>query len=349
MNIAFFAAESYNSANGGRTRRLADELAGRHQVHFIDMPSLLRPVVCGKKALSNGIVRYRIPPLPLPTWRCFDTAVGEFWVRRVVRFLERYLPPDTDAVVSTPFWAPVLHKLKIRSITYDCPGHVSLQSGGAPDFIVERLENKLAMNVRQIVCVGKKLAVLWKNRTAKPVHVISNGYPEDFPTRPVRMPDSPTVGFCGAMSEEFDAALVEKCARALPEVRFVLSGPVRRRWKLRRLSRLANVVIEPAPPRGRVAETIERCTAGIIPFVQNEISFFSDPVQIYEYFALGKPIVSTVDTCGDLPLRVAAEEDEFVAALEKVLRAPADAAALRSAVAGRSWADIAAQLEKILE
>lgn len=348
MNIAFFSAATYDSANGGRTRRLADELARRHQVHFIDMPSLLRSAVCGKKSLPGGIIRYKIPPMPLP-WRFFDTAVGKFWVSRVVRFLERQLPPDTCAIVSTPFWAPVLHKLKIGSITYDCPGHVSLQSFGAPDAVVERLENKLAMNVRQIVCVGKKLAVLWKNRTAKPVYVISNGFPADFRTRPIRVPDAPTVGFCGAMYEWFDAPLVEKCARALPDVRFILSGPVRSRWRLRRLSGLANVVIEPAPPRERVAATIERCTVGIIPFVQNEISFFSDPVQVYEYSALGKPVVSTVDSCSGLSLHVAADADEFVGTLEKVLRAPIDADAIRGAAAGRSWADIAAQMEKILK
>ena len=48
-------------------------------------------------------------------------------------------------------------------------------------------------------------------------------------------------------------------------------------------------------------------------------------------------------------VEVVLDADEFVGTLEKVLRAPIDADAIRGAAAGRSWADIAAQMEKILE
>ena len=348
MNIAFFSAAAYDAVDRGRTRIIADELARRHRVHFIDLPSLRHPGACGSSAASNGVVRYHVPPLPL-FWRSFDTAVGELWVRRVVRFLQSQLPPDTRAVVSTPFWAPVLRKLGIHSLTYECLDHGSMGCFGAPEAVVDRLENNLAMNARQIVCASRKIARLWNNRTAKPLHVISNGFPADFPTRPFKRPERPAAGFCGPACGCFDAALVAECARALPDVRFVLSGPARRGWHMLRLSALSNVEIGPQPPPGRVADEIERYTVGMIPFVQNDISFFGDPLQLYGYLALGRPVVSTVDNGGGLPVRVAEDAGDFIAALEKALYAPADAAALREAVSGRSWEEIAARMENILE
>lgn len=346
MNIAFFSAVRYDSIIGGRTRRLCDEFSRLHSVHFVEMPSLRHPCFSRKKRISDQLSCYQSMPMP-GLWRSFDTISGQWWVAKEADFLNRHLPSDTHVVVSTPFWTPVLEKLKLRSITYDCLDHLSVQAPGNTGAAV-RLENDLLAMADHVICVSASLADELKNRTGKPVVTVSNGFPADYLSEPITRPEGPVAGFCGAMYEWFDFHLVKEAAEALPDVHFILTGPVCNKKALRPLLRLANVEINPAIPFERVKSEIMRYSVGMIPFQRDTISYFCDPVKMYEYCALGKPVVSTVRGNGELPVFFAGNDSKYISELDRLVHTSGKQRIDRSGLGKYAWDNIAAEFERIL-
>ena len=346
MNIAFFSAVRYDSVIGGRTRRLCDELSRRHSVHFVEMPSLRHPCFSRKKSISGQLTCYQLMPLP-GLWRSSDTVCGHWWITQTADFFNRHLPSDTHVVVSTPFWTPVLEKLKLRSITYDCLDHLSVQAPGKMVPAV-RLEKDLLAMADHVICVSASLADELKNRTGKPVVTVSNGFPADYLSEPVTSPAEPVAGFCGSMYEWFDFQLVKEAAEALPDVHFILTGPVRDKKDLRPLHRLANVEINPALPFEKVKSEIMRYSIGMIPFKRDTISYFCDPIKMYEYSALGKPVVSTVRGDEDFPISFAENDSKYISELDRIAHTPGKQRIDRSGLGKYAWDNIAAEFERIL-
>ena len=96
------------------------------------------------------------------------------------------------------------------------------------------------------------------------------------------------------MYEWVDLACVARAARMLPDWDFVLAGPVRNRRDLDVFAGLSNVRVFPAQPFNSVRHWIAAFDVALIPFLQNEITSLADPIKLYEYYALGVPVVSTV-------------------------------------------------------
>jgi glycosyltransferase involved in cell wall biosynthesis len=96
------------------------------------------------------------------------------------------------------------------------------------------------------------------------------------------------------MYEWVDLASVAAAARALPGWDFVLVGPVRNPKALGVFEGLDNVRILPAQPASTVKRWLAGFDVGLIPFHVGEITDLADPIKLYEYYAMGLPVVSTV-------------------------------------------------------
>lgn len=348
MDIVFFSAVGYDSIIGGRTRRLCDELAQRHCIHFIEMPSLRKPCFCGKRKISDHLYCYRLMPMPR-LWNHFDTCYGKFWVDRISDFLSQHLPSDVRIIVSTPFWIPVLRKLKFRSVVYDCLDHLSVQAPGAIAATAGKFERELLTMADQVICVSETLAASMRERTAQPVHFINNGFPSGYLQRDVLYPEQPTAGFCGAMYEWFDFDLIRDAASALPDIHFILTGPVRDKNDLKPLYRLSNIEIRAAVPFAQVADEVQCYSVGMIPFKRDEVSYYCNPLKMYEYLALGKNVVSTVCGANDIPVLYADDDRCFIEMLDHHARAPEEIKIDRNRLTEHSWNNIAKKIERILE
>jgi hypothetical protein len=102
---------------------------------------------------------------------------------------------------------------------------------------------------------------------------------------------------------------------------FILVGPQRRGVSLHQLTRLANVRWVRPCSYSEVPSWIERFDVGMIPFRRNRVSALADPIKLYEYCALGKPVVSTVayQVGGQpAPIHVAATEGAFIQAIHEL-------------------------------
>ncbi|MCA9732756.1 hypothetical protein KC799_11545 [candidate division KSB1 bacterium] len=72
-------------------------------------------------------------------------------------------------------------------------------------------------------------------------------------------------------------------------------------------------------PFTEVAQAIAANDVGIIPFLRNELTFDINNSKIYQFYALGLPVVSTLDNLASREAKVliSGNHDEFLANIEK--------------------------------
>jgi glycosyltransferase involved in cell wall biosynthesis len=179
--------------------------------------------------------------------------------------------------------------------------------------------------------------------------VVPNGYDESmFSGGHQETPDDlrsvarPRVAYVGTIQGRVDLDLVRQAARARPSIQWVLIGPVWDETALGDLRQLFNVHLLGAKPHEAIPAYLSDVDVGIIPHHVDRLTESMDPLKLYEYLAMGLPVVST-PVAGLEPFRrwvVAAEDvDSFVGAVEAALEAdsPPLRAERRAAVAPCSW------------
>lgn len=105
-------------------------------------------------------------------------------------------------------------------------------------------------------------------------------------------PGRPVVGYFGTISHWMDAGLVEQVARLLPGCTFVFVGPRDDAGRMDRVFCLDNCLHIPASSYEKlpgIAGGFDLCW---LPFREDSAVQAVNPVKIYEYLAMGKPVVS---------------------------------------------------------
>jgi len=326
----------------GRTRMLTEawQRLGQPTV-FVQVPSY-------RTALQRCLAPFcTVEPVPVvrpwPTqparrWRRLGQKRVEAAMRRRARELRRQLSRRVDwdaaaALVVTPVWTPWLEELPFGRVVYDCIDELGVQVPRADLLpLYQEWEERLIARADGAVVTAEVLGTgLRQRRGDLPQALIRNGVDvERFQTiattapRPVDLPmgERPTVGFVGALYEWIDWALIEACARQVPEADFVFVGPHDGRGEIQRISSLPNVRLLGPRPYGQVPAYVAGFTTSWVPFKQNDVGAAANPVKIYEYLALGKPVVTTpvADTAsfGEL-LVVGRNADEIVAGLRATI------------------------------
>lgn len=179
--------------------------------------------------------------------------------------------------------------------------------------------------------------------------VVPNGYDQTlFGDRPREVPPDlrsiarPRVAYVGTLQGRVDLEMVRRAARARPSIQWVLIGPVWDEAELGDLRSLFNVHVLGAKPHDSIPAYLSGVDVGIIPHRVGRLTDSMDPLKLYEYLAMGLPVVST-PVAGLEPFRpwveVAPEAETFVQAVETALKT--DSGALRqerrAAVASCSW------------
>src|SRR3989338_5642624 len=120
---------------------------------------------------------------------------------------------------------------------------------------------------------------------------------------PGRPKKPPVVGFIGNISSRIDFPLLNTVVRRLPNVQFILVGGFetnvferkdRTGESLRLLRQRPNVRWISGVSKQLIPRVLSQIDIGIIPYRTNmAFNLFSFPMKVMEYFALGKPVVTT--------------------------------------------------------
>ncbi len=325
-HFVFLAALGWDSVIAGRTRRLAEAVAQMgFSCTFVELPSLRRSLARTIRPVkTDGVVQVEslLPdPLKLRLWR-----------RYAARKLRNLVSDQRSVVVATtPLWAPLVENLDADVLCYDCNDCLSVHCAGRNVGQMKAMHDRLISACDVVTTVSQPLVQQLRSAAAQtPVHLIPNGVDEQWiDAKPIAIDrssiagrDAKIVGFVGSLYEWIDFDLLAACARALPNIDFVVAGPQRRGVDSSAIDSLDNIYRHGALAFEDVPAWIAAFDAAIVPFKRDEINISADPLKIYEYCALGKSVVSTCAPgagCEDAPIYLAATSEEFIEAISRAI------------------------------
>ncbi|MFH1509300.1 MAG: glycosyltransferase [bacterium] len=100
----------------------------------------------------------------------------------------------------------------------------------------------------------------------------------------------PIIGFQGTVNERIDKEMLEKVIADNKHFSFVFVGNTE--TKLQQQLNYSNVFFYPAQPKESLGSIIDSFDVGFLPYKDNLFNRSSNPLKIYEYLLLGKPVVS---------------------------------------------------------
>lgn len=180
-------------------------------------------------------------------------------------------------------------------IVYDCMddyASISMQSNMREQ--IWQQERRLTEAAKFIFASSAHLADLLNERFSLPagkVHLLRNGYSADWTIQsPCAALDSSALrfGYFGTIGRWFDFELILKSLEACPRLEYHLFGPTENGVSVPQNPRIiSHGVVE----HRAIPKLAEQMDALVMPFIPNEIVQSVDPVKLYEYICLNKPIL----------------------------------------------------------
>ena len=318
-NLATFWLSSPISPWHKFARRSRLEYHRRRSIHH-------RPVRVGRGCV-NYVPSTLLPITDLPLLR------SRWAVRNSLKFtfpslcgwLSRHGARDVDVLmISHP------HLASLRSIVH-CNRLIYRMTDScaafprAPMSLVDA-EADLFAQADAVVCTSHVLAETLPEDVRLKTTVIPNGADVRALTRPAVEPQfirhiaRPRAVYVGAIDAWFDVAWVRTAACALPQVQFVLAGPVH--TDLRPLAKCSNVHIVGPIHWPLIAGLLQHADVGIVPFKNTPLVQTISPIKIYEYLSVGLPVVSRSWQelrRIKLPIKLASSSKEFVEGIAEAI------------------------------
>jgi len=243
--------------------------------------------------------------------------------------------------VHLPFWWPLARAARERygwPVLYDC---MDLHSGFSTVRRAMVSQEDDLLTGADLVVVSSAILEQRARRKRGDVLLVRNGCDFDHFAGAGRASNArPVVGYYGAISDWFDAALVADLAERRPDWDFVLVGSTYN-GDLSRLARLPNVALPGEEAYEALPERLSSFDVAIIPFKRTPLTEATNPVKVYEMLAAGKPVVSVPipEVAALAPLvRLASTAAEFEREIEAALPFDAAAAEARRGFArGQTW------------
>jgi len=237
--------------------------------------------------------------------------------------INELIPSKIELFIQYPIWEPIATRLKEvfpKSIyIYDCiDDHSDFEN---PNPAIIQNEKKLLKSADLVIVTSKLLHKKFAKQ-AKRIHLLRNAcefehFNKSNEKSISRNKEKGIVGYFGAISSWFDISLVYTVASHFSSVEFRLIGStfgsdtsnLKRPPNVRFLGEISYELLP-----GHLREF----DVAIIPFKIQPLTMATNPVKIYEYLTLGKPVVAiALPEIQELEslCYVAKNQDEFIALL----------------------------------
>lgn len=190
-------------------------------------------------------------------------------------------------------------------VLYDCVDyHSSLN---------KKIDRQIKSNERQLILAADYFFV--NSQALQKLHapirrgsLVAQGFRrEEFDQVPIATArskkKSPVIGYIGALNYRLDFKLLWQLIKNNPNWQFEFWGPIQidqfestlrtSDW-LKLLKKLPNTSWNLTTDRRQLVKVINNFDIGIIPYnISQKLNLYSYPMKLFEYFYLGKPVVST--------------------------------------------------------
>lgn len=253
---------------------------------------------------------------------------------------------------------PIISRLGWSPVVYHCIDDYG-EFTDAPKEAFERMERAMLARADLTVVSSKKLFEKRKPH-ARRIRYIPHGvnlreFQEALKLH-VPLPDidsipGPIAGFIGRIADWIDLDLVARCARQMSDWSFVLVGPSN--VDLESYRAIPNIHFLGRRDHKLIPHYIQRFNVSLMPFGESSLVDSVNPLKMYEYLAVGRPVVTVRMPEVEAFARVVtiAPRSEFAEAIRRASEqdSPEARQARVDAMATRSWDRIAEEILEDLE
>lgn len=363
-DFLFFVGAEW-TALSQRGQSLALECAARgHRVFYCEpMLSLPKAVSWllrgeGLKAPNPGHPGLTVLRPKMSLWRfrgsrfaAFDRALFRRWWRRVR--LAHGIRDDAILYVNMPYWwGNILSANDVAhsKLIYDCIDDCKIYShDGRVLKLMQEAERDICERADVILATAGALKEKLSPYGDR-VHLLSNGVDSERfwaargeggrPKDLVDLP-RPIFGFVGALFYWIDYDAIEALANAYPSASVVLVGPTDQSFPVARVRRCPNIHLLGPRAYEQVPGYVNAFDVCLNPFRMGPLGDTINPLKLYEYLALGKPVISArtreTERFGEVVYLYGSRE-ELVAVARRALEESGERCEeRRSVAAANSW------------
>jgi glycosyltransferase involved in cell wall biosynthesis len=300
-----------------------------------------------------------IPSLATASYRLFKTAnrinavVTGYVINRAIRKLQM------KNIIEFNSFQPFLGNYwKIKNVIfrvfyiYDEFSNVPFFRGFVKD------QEKLFIERSDLLIVTSDELKKRKQYPGKPIETVNNGVNfQSFYSQinPVRNTGTEKIlGYTGNIDGRIDIDLIESVICGLPQIRFLFIGKISEQNVYNRLSGYPNVTFKPPVAAAEVPALQCQFSAGMIPYVCNDLTAAIYPLKANEYLAMGLPVIMTPFASigkANQVVYIAGDAPAFISAVEQALAENDDTLTEQRIAIAKSadWQERSNQLLEVIE
>lgn len=253
----------------------------------------------GNTSGENAVITYSPPVFPLRPIRPVRWWNKRVMTRGINRRLKECGIQKPIFFTMSPIGAEIIDDLDAKLTVYYIVDNYEEMPNWYRDYVRE-LELRMMARADLVFATSQPLVEAKARLGRRPIllpqgvdfehfhHPVVNRAPA--PEELARIP-SPRILFMGIIAPWVDVDLLAEIAKSYPKASLVLLGPVR--TDVGRLRQEPNVHFLGQRPYEEIPAYLANCDAAIIPFRQNALTRYVNPLKLLEYMAAGLPVVST--------------------------------------------------------
>ncbi len=343
--IICFSTSDWDFPWGSR-QELMRRFALQNKVIFVEyQASLLHPFRFARyfkrllprkklQPLDKNLYRYT-PSLNIPfgSYLGFINILNQRLLRFAILRLMRKMHLSNPVLwIYTPLSAPIIGSLREKLTVYHCiDNFIDEKAHPWRKRTIESLEMQLLKRADLIFVASRTL--YWRIKSQRPdATLFPSAVNDEFLVRaaysaglppPKELEDvkKPRIGMAGILNEKLDIELLGAVIKARPEWSFIFIGPVTFK-KVLSLKKFRNTFFLGSKRREDLPQFLQAFDVCLIPYRVNMFTKCVSPLKLFEYFSVGKPVVSTglPDVAQYVPLVNTAEDVEtFIRLIEEGL------------------------------